>query len=152
MQQWYRITEKILHSHIIRQWFPTTFLEAPNTARFSSHLCLTPPIQALESLLMIWIRCVWLGWHGKHAVLGVLQERGWEPHKTMFREQFKITNLSKKCQDIIKWKWKNIWNTLIYCIWYRRRFLSWCEAGKLRSWRATVRQSLAPTLIKNTCL
>ncbi len=29
--------------------------------------------------LMIWIRCVWLRWHRKHAVLGGLQERGWEP-------------------------------------------------------------------------
>ncbi len=29
--------------------------------------------------LMIWIRCVWLRWHRKHAVLGGLQECGWEP-------------------------------------------------------------------------
>ncbi len=36
----------------IEQWFPTTFLEAPNTAHFASHLCLTPPIEALASLLM----------------------------------------------------------------------------------------------------
>ncbi len=34
----------------------------------------------------------------------------------------------KKCQDIIKWKWKNIWNTLIYCIWYRRSF---CRGARL---------------------
>ncbi len=45
---------------------------------------------------------------------------------------------------------ENTWN--IYCIWNRRRFVSWCEAGKLRSWRATVLQSLAPTLIKHTCM
>ncbi len=40
----------------INQWFPTTFLEAPgpNTAHFASLLCLTHPIQVLESLLMSW--------------------------------------------------------------------------------------------------
>ncbi len=44
---------------------------------------------------------------------------------------------------------KKTWNTLIYCIWFRRRFVLRCEGGKLRSWRATVLQSLAPTLIKH---
>ncbi len=64
------------------QWFPITFLEAPQHCTF----CISPlsdtPNSGLgvsTNELMIWIRCVWLRWHGKHAVLGGLQERGWEP-------------------------------------------------------------------------
>ncbi len=67
--------------------------------------------------------------------------------------QFSESNTkSQICQEINKWKWKYTWNALMYCIWYRRKFVSECGPGKLRSWRATILQSLAPTLIKHTCL
>ncbi len=57
----------------LEQWFPTTFLEAPQHCTF----CISPlsdtPISGLgvfTNELRIWIRCVWLRRHGKHALLG----------------------------------------------------------------------------------
>ncbi len=63
------------------QWFPTLVLEAPQYCT----VCMSPfsdtPLSGLgvsTNELMTWIGYVWLRRHAKHAVLGCLQDQGWE--------------------------------------------------------------------------